>query len=261
MSIEQENARVLCVSSGKGGVGKTHISVNLAYMMAKMGQRVLLIDGDLELANVDILLNIEPKCTIAEVLEDKAPPVEAVVEVEPNFSVLPASSGAAELAAIGPDEQALLGAVLQEMRQSFDVVLIDTGAGIGPVVQWFNSLADHNLVVLTSEPTAITDAYALMKVLNNEMGLTVFHLIVNNVACPGEGEKIVEGIRGVTDRFLGFRPHFLGSIPKDDVALQALRDRVPEVKRFPESALAIAVAELSKKAVALGAPTGVGSTS
>ena len=152
------------------------------------------------------------------------------------------------------------GEVLREMRQIFDVVFIDTGAGIGPVVQWFNSLADHNLVVLTSEPTALTDAYALMKVLNNERGLTVFHLIVNNVASPDEGEKIVERIRGVTDRFLSFTPHLLGSIPKDDILLPALRDKMPAVKRFPGSALSVAFAELSEKTIALEAPTGVGAT-
>ena len=237
-SANNDLATIVCFSSGKGGVGKTCLAVNLAHLLARRGLRVLIADGDLGLANVDILLNLEVQATIREVLERGEDPSRVILEVEPGLAVLPASCGVPELAQLGRDERGELARVLQSLRSRFDFLLVDTAAGIGPDVLWLNRFAAgevHSVVVLTPEPTSVTDAYALMKVLRREERDKNFHLLVNQVADEAEGNRIFDGLCRVTHRFLCFEPRFLGAVPRDEAVLKALRGKRLFVDESPDA--------------------------
>jgi len=179
----------LCVTSGKGGVGKTSLAVNLAFALAQRGQHVLIVDGDLGLANVDVLLRLSVQRTIRDVLESGADPLEAVIYLERNLGVLPASSGVPEMVTLGPEEQAQLGEALTSISSHFNYVLVDTAAGIGPSVLWFNNFVNHNIIVLTPDPTSLTDAYALIKILARDYNRNRFYLVLNLVTSEQEGRQ------------------------------------------------------------------------
>ena len=182
------------VTSGKGGVGKTSLAVNLAFALMQKNNRVLVVDGDLGLANVDVLLGLSVKNTLRDVLERGVDPLESIVYPEPDVGVLPSSSGVPEMAALGLEEQIKLGEFLTGVSEHFDYVLVDTAAGIGPSVLWFNTFVTHNVVVLSPDLTSITDAYALMKILSRDYHRSRFHLILNLVHSePRKGlQKISE---------------------------------------------------------------------
>ncbi len=181
------SARVVCVSSGKGGVGKTSFTVNMACALARQGKKVLLVDGDLGLANVDVALGLNVRRTMRETIDQEQPLAEIMIEIEPGFHVLPASSGVPEMAGISYEEQAFLLDALERVIDDFDFVLLDTAAGIGDSVLWFNNWADGNIVILSPDPTSMTDAYALIKVLFSRHGRDRFQLLVNNVKSRKEG--------------------------------------------------------------------------
>ena len=236
---EHTNAPLtVALSSGKGGVGKTTLSVNLGMTLACMGRRVLVVDGDLGLANVDILLDIDVEANIRDVLDEGADPMSVVVEVEEGFSILPASSGVVEMVQLGADEQEAFEEVLRNLGKDFDLVLVDTAAGIGRDVLWFNTFVDQNVVVLTPDPTAVTDAYALMKVLRQEHDRGPFFCVVNNANTTEEGERIARGITEVAERFLEVEVNVLGVVQSDDHVRAALRDKTPCVKKSPDCPMA-----------------------
>ncbi|MFZ5774084.1 MAG: MinD/ParA family protein [Thermodesulfobacteriota bacterium] len=227
--------RVICVSSGKGGVGKTSFSVNLAAALSQKGKTVLLIDGDLGLANVDVVLGINVRHTIREAIEDGREVADCLVEISPGFHVLPASSGVPEMANLSYEEQAFLTSTLEEIINRFDFVLIDTAAGIGDSVLWFNTWAQENFVILTPDPTSLTDAYALIKVLNARHGRSRFHLLINNVSSKKEGKEVFENMSMVLGRFLKIRPLALGALPHDAAVSRAIRQQKPFLAAAPES--------------------------
>lgn len=242
---DSKGPRKLCITSGKGGVGKTTLTVNLAYALADDGRKVLIVDGDLGLANVDVLLGLSVERTIRDVLDGGADPLESVVPVSERVDVLPASSGVPDMVTLSPQEQGQLEAVLQTIMEHYDYVLLDTAAGIGPSVLWFNDFADHTIVVTGPDPASLTDAYALIKVLQREYGRERFHVIVNFVTSDREARRIQETLTGVTARFLGLRPFYLGGILRDQAVIQAARAQRPFIKQYPDHPAARSILEVA----------------
>ncbi|HFQ80259.1 MAG TPA: MinD/ParA family protein [Desulfobacterales bacterium] len=243
--------RIICVSSGKGGVGKTSVAVNVSSAMAREGKKVLLVDGDLGLANVDIVLGINARHTLREAVENGMPLMDILVRIDPNFFVLPASSGVPEMASLAYEEQAFLTSALEEVAGAFDYVLLDTAAGIGDSVLWFNQWADNNIVVMSPDPTSMTDAYALIKVLNKQYDKSAFHLLINSVKSKKEGREVFNGIAAVLKKFLDIEPALLGIIPQDSHVSRAIRTQKPFVNNDPEARASKAVRQLGKAVFAL----------
>jgi flagellar biosynthesis protein FlhG len=232
-STHSQGTKIICISSGKGGVGKTSFSVNMATALSRKGRRVLLIDGDLGLANVDVVLGLNVRHTVQENIEEGRDLRQCLVEIAPGFLVLPASSGVPEMAALSLAEQALLTSGLEEIVPDFDYVLVDTAAGIGESVLWFNIWAQMNIVVLTPDPTSLTDAYALIKVLHARHGRNSFHLMLNSVQSKKEGREVFANMSMVLERFLGIRPLALGAMPQDPAVAGAIRSQRPFLLTTP----------------------------
>ncbi|MBE9546665.1 MAG: MinD/ParA family protein [Proteobacteria bacterium] len=237
----------LCVTSGKGGVGKTSIAVNLAFALVQKGQRVLVVDGDLGLANVDVLLRLSVQRTICDVLDSGADPLESVIYLEESLGILPASSGVPEMVTLGPEEQAQLGEVLTSIMSHFDYVLVDTAAGIGPSVLWFNRFVDHNIILLSPDPTSFTDAYALIKILSRDYDRDYFYVVFNLVSSEREGRQSYKILEGVVNKFLDVDIEYLGAIPQDKVIHKAVREQLPFVQQAPQSNAARAVFDLADR--------------
>lgn len=231
----------ISISSGKGGVGKTSITVNLAFALSRRGWRTLVVDGDMGLANVDVLLKLDPQKTLRDVLESDGEPMDAVVFLDPHFAVLPASSGVPEMVALEIHEQMQLSAILDSIATHFDYLLLDTAAGIGSSVLWLNTFANHNVIVVTPDPTSLTDAYALIKVLSKDYGREGFYIVMNSVESEREGLQTFENLARVAAKFLEIRLRYLGAIPHDKAVVQAVRDQEPLLKRAPDSKAGLAL--------------------
>lgn len=249
--VASKSPSTICITSGKGGVGKTSLTVNLAYALSQSQNRVLIVDGDLGLANVDVLLGLPVEKTIRDILDNDQDPLESVVRVTSRIGLLPSSSGVPEMVTLGPDEQTRLGDLLNLIMGHFDYVLVDTAAGIGPSVLWFNSITDHNVVITGPDPASLTDAYALIKVLYKEYNRGVFHVIVNFVANEREARRIYETLSNVTVQFLGLRPKYMGGIPRDRAVIKAAREQRPFVEKSPHEVAARAVLQVADRIMAL----------
>jgi flagellar biosynthesis protein FlhG len=195
-------AHVLAVTSGKGGVGKTFAAANLAAALARAGERVLVLDADLGLANLDVTLNLFPKRTLHDVFAGKVALADAIVAAPGGFSVLLAGSGLVEYSRMTPQLREQLQTALATLAPQFDRIVLDTGAGISDVVLYTISLAGAVLVVATPEPTSLTDAYATIKVLATTQGRRRIHLLVNQVRRAGEGRRVHAQLQQVVDRFV-----------------------------------------------------------
>ena len=195
-------ARILAVTSGKGGVGKTFLSANLAAALTRLGRRVLVLDADLGLANLDVVLNLQPKITLHDVFTGKVGLDQAILPAPGGFSVLLAGSGLVEYSRLTPEVRHQLQRIVDAVGPRFDDILLDTGAGISDVVLYAVSLADEVLVVATPEPTSMTDAYATIKVLATQQGRRNIRLVVNQVSRVGEGRAIRNQLQLVVDRFV-----------------------------------------------------------
>ena len=241
----------ICISSGKGGVGKTSIVVNLAYCLADKGKKVLIVDGDLGLANVDVMLGISATKTISDVMDRGADPLEVLIQLTENLSILPASSGAPDMVTLGPEEQQILGGYLDDIAQEFDILLADTAAGIGPSVIWFNQFVEHNMVVATPDPTSLTDSYALMKVLKKEHNLCRFQLVLNLVKNSEQGSKTFSTLADAAKKFLDLDLEYLGAVLQDDTVPMAIRKQKPLILISPSSPASLSIRQLAKKILAM----------
>ena len=238
--------QIICISSGKGGVGKTSISVNMAAALAQSQKRVLLVDGDLGLANVDIVLGINAKHTLQESVEAGLPIEDVLVEIMPGFSVLPASSGVPGMASLAYEDQAYLTDSLEHIIVDFDYVLLDTAAGIGESVLWLNQWANENFVIMSPDPTSMTDAYALIKVLNQKYAKSLFRLVINSVKSKKEGQEVFASISAVLEKFLNISPELLGVVPLDSNVSKAIRFQQPFLLNTPECRASLAIRELAR---------------
>lgn len=232
-------ARITAVTSGKGGVGKTFLSANLAAALARQGQRVLVLDADLGLANLDVVLNLFPKITLHDVFTGRHTLEEAIVPAPGGFHVLLAGSGMVEYSRLTPEVRELLVGVVNRVKPRFDRIILDTGAGISDVVLYTVSLADEALVVTTPEPTALTDAYATIKVLATTQGRRDLRLLVNQVTRPGDGRIIRGQLQQVVDRYVTpgldspVKLEFLGEVATDKTVREAVSRRQLLIEAFP----------------------------
>jgi flagellar biosynthesis protein FlhG len=242
-------------------VGKSNIVVNLGLALSRMGQKVLLIDADLGLANLDILLGLSPRFTIHDLLSLRRSLSEVVVEGPEGIKILPASSGIPELADLDKHQKMFLLNELDEYSENIDVVLIDTGAGISRNVLFFNIAALERIVVANNEPTSITDAYALIKILASKHGENHYKLLVNGLAKPQEGEMVYRTMLKVTERFLGrgISLEYLGVLPYDEAIPRAVLKQQPALSLFPRAKVSRCFNSLAKKLWDSSPPTETGS--
>lgn len=233
----------LAVASGKGGVGKTFVAANLAVLAAQEGRRVLLIDGDLGLANVDIALGVRARHTIVEVLRGEVSLADALVRGPAGIHLLAAGSGAEWLAQLDGEGGDLLRSELDRLAEPFDLVIVDCAAGIGRNVRFFARAAGRVVLTLTPEPTALADAYALTKGLVSD-GVSDIRVVVNQALSPSDARDAFGRLRVVTARFLTHELTFLGGIPRDEDVRRSIRARQPLVSFSPACRAADALARL-----------------
>lgn len=246
-------ARITAVTSGKGGVGKTFMAANLAAALTRRGERVLVLDADLGLANLDVVLNLFPKITLHDVFTGKANLSDAILPAPGGFSVLLAGSGLVEYSRLTPEVREQLLGVIQKVSPRFDRILLDTGAGISDVVLYTVSLADEVMVVATTEPTSLTDAYATIKVLAGQQQRKVIKLAVNQVNKTGEGRTIRGQLQQVVDRFVSngtdtpLKLELLGEVPNDSAVREAVQRRQLLLEALPGCAAAKGVMGIAEK--------------
>lgn len=250
--------RVVAVASGKGGVGKTSLAANLAVSLAKRGLRVCVLDADLGLANLDVVLGLSPARSLLHVLRGEARLDEVIVEGPAGIRVVPAASGFLELTALAPEQQFALLTQVDALEDSLDVLLIDVGAGITPQVLFFAAAAAETLVVLTPEPTALTDAYALIKLLATRHGRQDFLVVVNMAVSVADADAAFRRLQRVTERFLRVRLEYEGFIPADDAVSRAVRHQQPVVLEAPGTPASMAIARIAQRLAARppAAPSG-----
>lgn len=245
--------KVVAVTSGKGGVGKTFVSANLAAALAKRGLRVLVLDADLGLANLDVVLNLYPKITLHDVFNGKAKLEDAIVKAPGGFSVLLAGSGMVEYSRLTPEVRNEFLNLMTGLVPHYDIVLLDTGAGISDVVLFAVSLASEVIVVATPEPTSLTDAYATIKVLVGQQKRQMVRMVINQTARLGDGRAITVQLQQVLDRFVTTEPGrpiklvHMCDIPADPSVRQAVMRRQLLVQTAPGCPAALAITQLAQK--------------
>jgi flagellar biosynthesis protein FlhG len=229
--------RVISVTSGKGGVGKSSIVVNLGLALARKGLRVLLIDADLGLANLDVLLGLTPRFTLHDVLSLRRNLAEVIMEGPEGIKILPASSGIPELADLNESEKLFLLNELDLYSDNLDMVLIDTESGISRNVLFFNLASQQRILVVNNQPTSLTDAYALVKVLALRYGVQSFQVLVNGLTRTREAEKVYHTLLTVSERFLGqqISLEYLGFIPQDEFLRESVLQQQPVLSLFPQA--------------------------
>ena len=239
--------QVIAITGGKGGVGKTNISVNLAVSMAKEGLDVMLFDADLGLANVDVLLGMSVQKTLADVFAGREQLGDVVVNGPEGLRVVPAASGVAQMADLDPAIQQDLVRAFSEQLSPPEVLIVDTGAGIDHTVQTFVAACQTVVVVVCDEPASLTDSYALMKVMRNEKGVRRFEVLANQVDTPAQGRHIYDRLTKVTDKYLDVELGYLGAVPTDSYLRRAVQERKPLVSVYPRSPAAAAIRDVGRR--------------
>lgn len=227
--------RVIAVTSGKGGVGKTNITANFAYILSKMGKKTLLLDADAGLANIDVILGITPKYNLRHVLHGEKTLSEAVVEGPGGIKILPAASGNTEMADLSKGQKFTLLEELEGLNEEFDFMFIDTAAGISGNVMYFNMVAGEIIVVVSPEPTSLTDAYALIKALYQGYSSRRFTLLVNMVSDSNEAARVYSRLNNATNHFLDLPIEYLGYIPHDRNVSKAVKKQKLLSEILPDS--------------------------
>jgi flagellar biosynthesis protein FlhG len=245
-ALQMPATRVLSITSGKGGVGKTAVVSNVAVALARLGKKVLIIDADLGLANVDVVLGISPPYNLNHFFSGERTLEEVMVEGPHGLKILPAGSGVQQFTRLDGQLKMRLIDALDLLEEHFDVVLIDTEAGISDNVTYFNVAAQDILVVTTPEPTAITDAYALMKLLSTQYHQKRFLLAVNSVRNADEGLDVFEKLTMVSGRYLDIFIDYLGAIPFDRKMHDSVRQQQVMVELYPDNKVAKAFVDLAE---------------
>lgn len=240
----RSGTRVISITSGKGGVGKTTLTTQLAYEMSRTGARVLILDGDIGMANVDIMFNVHPEFTIADVLTEKCTLHEALCQVSENIWILSGGSGILGLTSFSLSQKQNLIDQVSSLGIKFDYMLIDTAPGIDEHVLYLNSAAQDICVVITPDPSSITDSYALIKVLHQVKRESRFQIICNQVNDLQEGRKLFNRFENVVGRFLPVSLEYLGSIPQDRVLRQMVQAQRLVAKEFPNSMAVVSLRDI-----------------
>lgn len=240
--------RVIAVTSGKGGVGKTNVSVNMSLAFAAQGKNVMLLDADLGMANVDVLLGLPSAYNLQHVISGERSLEEIIVPGPLGLKVIPASSGTQSMAELDSMQTAGLIQAFSELHDSVDILVIDTAAGISSSVVSFCKAAQEVLVVVCDEPASITDAYAMIKLLSREYGVQRFHVLANMVTSAQEGRDLYQKLAMVSSRFLDVNLSFLGALPYDPYLRKAIQRQKAVVDAYPRSKASIAFKNLAQKA-------------
>ncbi len=251
--------RVIAVTSGKGGVGKTNMTANLAVLAARAGKRVLIIDADLGLANVEIVFGLKPKHHIGALMDGTHTMDEVLIEGPHGVKILSAGSGIQSLTTLSQEQKLRLSASLDGIEDQFDIVFVDSGAGIGDNVLFFVGAAQEALLVVSPEPTSLVDAYAVVKVLSQQAGVTMFNVVINPVVDELQARDIFPKLTQVTSRFLSAKVRHLGYVPRDENLHRAIMVQRPVVEAFPLSPASRALGHVAEKLLASPAPARVGS--
>ncbi len=251
MSSAGSRARILAITSGKGGVGKTFVAANLAAALTKRRRRVLVLDADLGLANLDVILNLYPKATLHDVMIGKCSIEEVVLAAPGGFWILPAASGLIEYSRLTGEVQDNLRQIIDELSRQYDYLVLDTGAGISDLVLYTASLAEEVMVVATPEPASIADAYATIKVLALMQQRTTLKVVFNQARDAAESRRLAEQLQQVVDRFINtqlaksLKLEHLGHIPSDPAVRAAARKRRLLFVDAPEAPASKAMAALA----------------
>ncbi len=238
--------RVISITSGKGGVGKTNVVTNLAYVLSKFDKNVYIFDADIGLANIDVLLGLTPEYNLQHVLNGEKSINEIIVQGPGNIKIFPASSGIQELSELNDEQKIHLLSEFGSLKDEIDFMFIDTGAGISSNVMYFNMAAREKTVVVTPEPTSITDAYAIMKVMSKKYSINRFKLIANLVKNEAEADELYNNLNSVAERFLDVTIEYTGYVCKDNNILKSVRKQKLVTELYPESPSAICFARLAK---------------
>ena len=253
---DNKPVKVIAVTGGKGGVGKTTVSTNLALSIAARGREVMLVDADFGLANVDVVLGLHTRFHLGHVLSGDCTLEDAIVTGPRGLQVVPGSSGIMRMANLTPAENAGLIRAFSDLYHRIDVMVIDTAAGLQESVVTFTRAAHHVLIVVCDEPASITDAYALIKVLSKDHGVDRFQILASQTRRAGEGLQLFNKISRVCDRFLTVTLEFAGSVPFDDYLRRAVQQQTAVVEAFPSSLSADAFKNLAVKADRWSVPQG-----
>lgn len=254
--VSPQPVRAIAVTGGKGGVGKTNVSVNLGVAMAEAGHKVMLLDADLGLANIDVVLGLHPNYDISHVLRGERTLEEILIEAPGGMKVVPGASGIQALSEMSSAEHTGIIRAFGDIGEDFDTLIVDTAAGISDTVLSFSRASHEIVVVVCDEPASITDAYAIIKLLNRDYGHHRFRVLANMVRSAQEGRELYNKMCRVTDRYLDVTLSFMGAIPYDDNLRKAVRSQRPVVQAFPRSRVAQGFRNLAKKVETWPQPKG-----
>ncbi|NLK75691.1 MAG: MinD/ParA family protein [Clostridiales bacterium] len=249
--IPNNSAKVITITSGKGGVGKSSISVNLAIQFSKMGKRTVILDADFGLANIEVMMGVRPRYNLADLIYEKKS-IDSIITVGPqNISFISGGSGIQELSNLTKEQITFLIQSLAELDERADIIIVDTGAGISDAVLEFVAASQEVILVVTPEPTSITDAYALLKTLNRRENYSnpdrAISLITNRTTSVKEGLNIYNKLNAVSGRFLDFNLEYLGAVPQDNIVSKSIIYQKPASLLYPNSSFTKSITEIAEK--------------
>ncbi|WP_423187038.1 MinD/ParA family protein [Alishewanella sp. d11] len=246
--MKKQMVKVISVTGGKGGVGKTNVTLNLAMALAQLGKKVLVLDADLGLANCDVMLGLRVEKNLSHLLAGTATLDDILVEGPFGIKIAPATSGSQNMTELSQVEHASLIRAFSELQTPVDVLLVDTAAGISDMVLSFSRASQDVLVVVCDEPSSITDAYALMKILSRDHGVDKFKIVANMVRNLKEGHELFAKLTRVTDRFLDVSLELVATVPHDENVRKAARKQKAFIDAFPKTPASMAIKTLALKA-------------
>lgn len=249
--MQQKPAKVVAVCSGKGGVGKTNVAANLAVALGSRGRNTCLLDADLSLANVDVLLGLQPRFNLSHVVNGETDLKSTILRGPRDIRIVPAASGNFSMTDLPPAAQVGIIQAFSELKNQPEVMVVDTAAGISPKVARFVQAAQHPIVVVCDEPASLTDAYALMKVFSQNYGMTHFHVVTNQSRSASHGRDLFRKLSKVTDNFLDVVLRHLGDVPRDDYLVKAVQEQRAVVDAYPRSLSGLAFQEIAASVDAL----------